>query len=127
MENHCICAVRNIYRAITAFEGQLAKVVGLNINEAMLLCLLSDGDSLLAGEIAERLELTRSNTSKVIASLEHQACIRRQACKEDSRCQRFKITKKGLALLDKVHCDEVCSSQMMAEIKANVCGIDSKD
>ena len=37
----------------------------------MLLCLLSESENpMLAGEIAEEMGLTRSNASKVIASLE---------------------------------------------------------
>lgn len=114
MDNSCLCKLRNVYRAIIAFEGQLQQLVGLNINEAMLLCLLSDGETRLSGEIADELGLTRSNASKVIASLEKQSLIRRQACKEDSRCQKFHITKKGGEVLEQVHCDTI---QMPDELR----------
>ncbi|MBM6991993.1 MAG: MarR family transcriptional regulator [Prevotella sp.] len=107
MDNSCLLKLRNVYRAIINFENQLGAATGLNINEAMLLCLLSDGERRLSGEIADQLGLTRSNASKVIASLEKQALIRRQACKEDSRCQKFHITKKGMEMLDHVHCDSL--------------------
>lgn len=115
MDNNCICKLRNVYRAIIGFENQLEQLVGLNINEAMLLCLLSDEVTRLAGEIAEQLGLTRSNASKVIASLEKQSLIRRQACKEDSRCQRFHITKKGREVLERIHCGDL---QMPPELAA---------
>ena len=69
MENFCICGIRRIYKAIAQFEEQLQATLGLNLNEAMVLCLLSDNDCLSAGEIAAMM-LTRSNTSKVISSLE---------------------------------------------------------
>lgn len=115
MDNNCICKLRNVYRAIIGFENQLEQLVGLNINEAMLLCLLSDEVTRLAGEIAEQLGLTRSNASKVIASLEKQSLIRRQACKEDSRCQRFHITKKGREVLERIHCGDL---QMPQELVA---------
>lgn len=107
MDSCCLCKIRDIYRAIIAFENQLQQVLGLNINEAMLLCLLSDDEMRLSGEIADQLGLSRSNASKVIASLEKLSLIRRQACKEDSRCQRFHITKKGHEMLDRVHCDDI--------------------
>ncbi|MGI6243670.1 MAG: MarR family winged helix-turn-helix transcriptional regulator [Prevotella sp.] len=107
MDSCCLCKIRNIYRSIISFETQLQQKLGLNMNEAMLLCVLSDGETRLAGEIAEELGLTRSNASKVIASLEKQMYIRRQACKEDSRCQRFHITKKGCEILNRVHCDDI--------------------
>ena len=113
MDNCGLQKLRNAYRAIISFENQLEKATGLNINEAMLLCLLSDGEHRLSGEIADELGLTRSNASKVIASLEKQSLIRRQACKEDSRCQKFHINKKGLEMLEHVHCD---SLQMPKEL-----------
>lgn len=107
MDSCCLCKIRNIYRSIVDFENQLQQSLGLNMNEAMLLCLLSDGETLLSGEIAEQLGLTRSNASKVIASLEKKTLIRRQACKEDSRCQRFHITKKGCDMLNRIQCDDI--------------------
>lgn len=107
MDSCCLCKIRNIYRSIVDFENQLQQAIGLNMNEAMLLCLLADGETLLSGEIADRMGLTRSNASKVIASLEKKMLIRRQACREDSRCQRFHITKKGSEMLNRVHCDDI--------------------
>lgn len=116
MQNLCLCRIRDIYRAISAFEVELQRVAGLNINEAMLLCVLSEGDTLLSGEIAERLGLTRSNASKVIASVERNGLIRRQACPEDSRCQRFHITKKGTQALELMHSDEVQVPEIIRNI-----------
>ena len=63
MDNHCINRIRDIFRSIMAFEGSLQRQLGLNINETMLLCLLSEHDGpMLAGEIADKMGLTRSNT-----------------------------------------------------------------
>ena len=54
MDNYCISKIREIFRAITVFEDGLQRQIGLNINEAMLLCLLSESENpMLAGEIAE--------------------------------------------------------------------------
>lgn len=73
MNNKCICKIRRIYRCISEFEAQIQKTFGLNFNEAMLLCVLSEKDKLLSGEIADELQLSRSNASKVIASREKNA------------------------------------------------------
>lgn len=105
MDNQCICKIRNIYRAIGAFELKLEDAFGMNINEVMLLCVLSECESLLSGEIADELNLTRSNASKVIASLEKKGYIRRKACEHDSRCQRFHITRKGTEQMKRINCD----------------------
>ena len=91
----CIQKLRNVYKAIGSFETDMQRSVGLNLNEAMLLCLLSDGSLILAGEIAEKLALTRSNASKVIAALEKATLILRVPCSEDNRCQKFRISDNG--------------------------------
>lgn len=107
MDTHCICEIRRIYRAIRAFEAELDKLLGLNINEAMLLCLLSEKRHLSAGNISTELGLTCSNASKVIASMEKSGLVLRKASKQDGRSMTFILSKKGTALLDKVHCDNI--------------------
>ena len=57
METRCICKIRSVYRQIMKFETDLEKEYGLNINEAMLLCLLTEKESLLAGDIADELDV----------------------------------------------------------------------
>ena len=91
----CIQKLRNVHKAIGNFETEMQKAVGLNLNEAMVLCLLSNGSMMLAGDIAEKMSLTRSNASKVIAVLEKAELILRETCPEDSRCQKFHISDKG--------------------------------
>ncbi len=107
MDTHCICEIRRIYRAIGAFEAELEKLLGLNINEAMLLCLLSEKKNLAAGNISAELGLTCSNASKVIASMEKSGLVLRKTSKQDGRSMTFSLSKKGTALLDKVHCDSI--------------------
>ena len=88
MDDHCIHKVHAIFRAVIEFERALEDTFNMNINELMLLCMLANTESLLAGEIACEMGLTRSNASKVIAALERKGYLKRQTCKHDSRCQR---------------------------------------
>ena len=74
MDNNCIHKVHSIFRAVIEFERALENTFNININELMLLCMLANKESLLAGEIASEMGLTRSNASKVIAALEHINC-----------------------------------------------------
>lgn len=108
MQKECICKIRDIYRDIAAFESSLQRQLGLNINEAMLLCLVAERQNISSGQLAEEMALTPSNTSKVIAALEKTALIRRHTCKEDKRCMKFAITKKGGELLARLNCDDIC-------------------
>lgn len=105
MDNHCINKIRNIYRAIAAFELQMEQTFNLNINEVMAMCILSQKANMLSGELADEMNLTRSNTSKVIASLEKKGFIERKTCKHDSRCQRFALTQLGEKQLSEVNCN----------------------
>lgn len=107
MKKECLCYIRSIYRMISAFEQTLQKQFGLNINEIMLLCIVSDRRNISSGEVAKEMELTHSNTSKVLASLEKKKLICRHACKEDLRCMKFSITKNGETLLANINCDHV--------------------
>lgn len=108
MNSECVRKIRELSRLVTAFESDLQQRMGLNLNEAALLCLLSEQPNpMLAGEIADEMGMTRSNASKVIAALERNSLIRRRACSEDGRCQRFHITKHGLEKLAQVHCDSI--------------------
>lgn len=107
MDSHCLCHIRDICQALAHVEADLQRLAGVNLNEAMLLCLLTQEECLLAGEISERLHLTRSNTSKVIASLEAKGLVSRERCEHDSRCQRFRITPQGEETIARVHCDMV--------------------
>ena len=107
MKKECLGRIRDIYCAIRAFEHQLEKAFGLNINEVMLLCLVAEKDNISSGEIAEHMRLTCSNSSKVIASLEQSKLIVRHTCKDDKRCMKFSITQAGIELLSEVGCDSV--------------------
>jgi DNA-binding MarR family transcriptional regulator len=108
MKKECICRIRNIYRAIVTFENELQKHLGLNINEAVMLCIVSENENISSGEISEEMGLSNSNASKVIASLEKRTLIRRKACKEDLRCMKFVVTAKGKELLASLNCDNIC-------------------
>ncbi len=95
MDKKCICRLRSIYRAITALEQEMQKLHGININEGMLLCLLSENKSLTSGEIAEALGLTCSNTSKIICAVEKKALISRVMGKTDKREMYFSLSAAG--------------------------------
>ena len=61
---------------------------------------------MLSGEIADELQLSRSNASKVIASLEKETYIRRNVCPTRQPLHEFHLTKKGRELIDRIHCSQ---------------------
>ncbi|MCH3969875.1 MAG: MarR family transcriptional regulator [Prevotella sp.] len=107
MDHHCICKLRKIYKALSVLEDQMMQTFGLNLNETMLLCLLSKYENPTANEISEQMSLSHSNASKVIASLEKKGLISRKICKEDKRSMRFNLTREGREQLEKVNCENI--------------------
>ncbi len=107
MNKECLSYIRSIYRTIASFEQTLQKQFGLNINEVMLLIIVSEKINISSSEIASEMGLTPSNASKVIASLEKRKLIVRHACKEDLRCMKFCISKSGEEMLAQIDCDHV--------------------
>ena len=99
--------VRDIYRAVTELENEMEAAYGLNLNEAMLLCNLSDKGSMTAGEVGECLGLTQSNASKVIRSLEKKELLKRSLDKTDKRIRHFRLTKTGEEKLDGMDCQSI--------------------
>ena len=79
-----LCALRDVQRAMTVYETDFLAAYGLTLNEGMLLCCLST-KRLKASELAETIDLTCSNCSKVIKSLGI----------EDKRQMFFTLTSQG--------------------------------
>lgn len=89
------CKIRDIYRAIIEFENSMIASHGMSLNEGMLLCCLSKKGCCKSTEIAESLNLTCSNTSKVIKSVEAKEFIKRDLGATDKRSMLFTLTPKG--------------------------------
>jgi DNA-binding MarR family transcriptional regulator len=109
-----LCRIRELYRAIIEFENHINTQYGLSLNEAMLLCCLSDRSMLSSTEISEALGLTCSNTSKVIKTVEGKKLIRRILSKDDKRSMLFRLTSKGEKKLSEM---DVCTEELPDELK----------
>lgn len=90
-----LCKIRELYRAIARFEASFIEQHQLSLNEGMLLCCLQQHGTSTAGQIAELLELTSSNTSKVIRAVEEKGLINRILCKSDKRQMCFELSAEG--------------------------------
>lgn len=76
------------------------------LNEAMVLCTLKDG-RMSSGEIASKLNLTCSNTSKLLRAVEERGLIERDLGEKDKRQMYFTLTKTGMELLTTIDKDDV--------------------
>ena len=110
-----LCYIRNIYRIIGKFEDQFQQNYDLGLNESFLLCELKDKE-LSSGEISGILEVTHSNASKVIRSLEKKKLIKRVMGKDDKRKMYFSLTATGKSKLETIKCE----TQNISEIAQNI-------
>jgi DNA-binding MarR family transcriptional regulator len=111
-----LCKIRDIYRAVAAFEAVFEKQHDLCLNEGMLLCSLSKTEKLSSGELAEALGLTTSNTSKVIKSVETKELVERVLGNVDKRQMYFSLTKKGRKRLEEIKCDHLEIPDLLQEM-----------
>lgn len=111
-----LCKIREINRAVAAFEAEMEKMYHLSLNEGMLLCSLSKTERLSSGEIADSLGLTNSNASKVIRSVEYKSLIKRVMGKTDKRQMYFSLTPEGEKALQEIHCDRITVPDLLKEL-----------
>lgn len=93
--------MKEIHKAMSAFEEELIHSHDVCLNEAMVLCSLSD-ESLSASEISEKTGLTSSHASKVIRSIEEKGLIKRELGEKDKRQMYFKLSESGIEKLKKI-------------------------
>ncbi|MDO9679778.1 MAG: winged helix DNA-binding protein [Bacteroidales bacterium] len=101
-----LCLIRDICRSISEYEQEFQKEHSICLNEGMVICSLKEG-KLSSGEIAKKINLTCSNTSKVIRSVEEKGFIERDMGVEDKRQMYFSLTEKGTAILSEIEAVDI--------------------
>lgn len=102
----CICLIKDIYKAINAFEEQFDHAFGICINEGLVLCSLK-GKKLSSSEIAEQVGLKSSHVSKLIKSVEDKGYIARSIGWSDKRYMNFELTESGEELLKQIATNQI--------------------
>ena len=93
------CSIKEIQKALNELEDNFKAEHNICINEASVLCSLSDC-CLTSSEIAKCADLRTSHTSKTLRSVEEKGLIIRKVGTTDRRIMRFSLTKKGQQLLN---------------------------
>ncbi len=101
-----LCAIRDILRALSDYETKFHNEHSICLNEGMVLCCLKD-KRLSSGEIAEEINLTCSNTSKLLRSVEEKDYISRVLGERDKRQMYFELTKTGKEKLAEIEHDGI--------------------
>lgn len=111
-----LCKIRELNRALADFETCFEETYNIGLNEGVLLCTLDKEGPLSSSEIAERLTLKPSNTSKVIKSVEDKKLIRRVVGKEDRRQMYFSLTPKGKEILSSLKCNQLEAPTLLTDL-----------
>ncbi|MDD7438929.1 MAG: MarR family transcriptional regulator [Bacteroidales bacterium] len=111
-----LCKIRELYRALADFEICFEETYNIGLNEGVLLCTLDKEGQLSSSDIAERLALKPSNTSKVIKSVEDKRLVRRVVGKEDRRQMYFSLSPKGKEILTSLKCDQIKTPLLLSEL-----------
>ena len=115
-----LCKIRDVYRLIYEFESRLHAQYGIGLNEGVLICSVCREGKCSSGQIAERLGLSCSNSSKVIASAEKKGLIKRILGAEDRRQMYFNLTTEGKQLLEIIRSASGELYEVLGEIKDTV-------
>lgn len=110
-----VFVIRNILHAATEFENRFERLFFISLNESMLLYYLTENGRLSSGEIASLLELTTSNTSKVIKAAEQKGLIHRILGNIDKRQMYFSMTSEGNKKLAEVKSGNIDISKYLEE------------
>lgn len=95
---HVICQMRAVVVAMHTLEEELIQSTGIDLNEAMVICCIADGE-VSATDIATAVGLRTAHTSKVIASLEGRQLLARRIDPTDKRRMLFVLTPAGQDML----------------------------
>ncbi len=90
-----ICRLKDIYKALYAYEKQFAESAGITINEGALLCCMKDGQPKSANELADFIGLSGSRVSRIIHAMEDKGFISREIGVLDKRQMIFTLTDAG--------------------------------
>lgn len=109
-----ICAMREVFKAMTSFEAAFEKTYQITLNEAMILCTLKDSATkMTATNLSKRTDLSPSHTSKMLRILEEKKLIIRTLGNEDRRQMYFHLTQVGKQRLSELELEKVEIPQLL--------------
>lgn len=110
-----LCALRDLTMALETYERNFQSAHGLSLKEGMLLCCIAE-QQITASDIACKIDMTNSNCSKVIKSVEQKGYVERSFGVKDKRHMLFLLTDAGKKSMEKIQQDEVSMPALLKKI-----------
>ncbi len=108
-----LCKIKELFKKIHQFEQKLNEEYNVTINEAMIICSLSEAKK-SSGEIAADTGISPSRTSRVLHSLELKGFVKRGFDDFDKRKMMFVLEESGKKKNSEIKCMgvniDLCSS-----------------
>ena len=103
-----ICAMRDVFRALTDSESSFEKIYRLSLNETIILCTLKcSAEKITATDLSKLTDLSPSHTSKMLRILEEKGLIIRSLGSKDRRQMYFQLSPAGRQRVDTLELDKV--------------------
>ncbi len=93
--------VKDLIRGLQLLDSNIRKLQGIGIEEALLLCCLSDNCK-CQGNIAEEVGLSFTRASRLLGKMEDKGLLSRRIGTEDRRQMLFSLTPYGQEKLQAV-------------------------
>ncbi|MDD4082270.1 MAG: MarR family transcriptional regulator [Sphaerochaetaceae bacterium] len=115
-----LCGLRKLICDINETENHMKRELGLTVNEASILCVLSDGVHKNT-QIAKKMNLSVSRVSRLTSAVEKKGFVLREVEDADKRGICFYLTDKGdTALYELNNCKSCLPSYIEKAIKEGV-------
>jgi DNA-binding MarR family transcriptional regulator len=101
-----LCKIKDLFKKIHQFEQKLNEEYNVTINEAMIICSLSEAKK-SSGEIATDTGISPSRTSRVLHSLEIKGFVKRSFDNYDKRKMMFVLEESGQKKDSEIKCMDV--------------------
>lgn len=103
-----ICAMREVFRAMSNFEIAFEMTYKISLNEAIILCALQESpQKMTATNLSKQTELSPSHTSKMLRILEEKSLIIRTLGNQDRRQMYFHLSPTGKQRMNELKLDKV--------------------
>lgn len=111
-----IIKLKDIYKALYAFEKQYAEANDLTINEAIILSALQGGEPKAANELYDHVGLSKSRVSRILADIERKGFIVRKVGVKDKRHMLFTLSYAGSEKLKEILNQRINFSRLVEQI-----------
>lgn len=108
--------VRQLVRALRAFDRQAQSQYGLGAAQMFILHVLQHDEELSMNELADRTATDQSSVSLAVGKLVSEGYVRRDVREEDRRQVRLALTPKGRALVKRS--PPAAQERMMESVRA---------